>query len=56
MKLGKKRLDGSDDRACAFCKKRYDQVARLIAGPGVYICDQCIRLANEILEEEGIPT
>jgi len=37
---------------CSFCGKYQDQVKRLIAGPGVYICDECIELCNEILAEE----
>ena len=37
---------------CSFCGKAQDQVRKLIAGPGVYICDECIDLCNEILEEE----
>lgn len=44
-----------DDRGtlkCSFCGKNQDQVRKLIAGPGVYICDECIELCNEIIEEE----
>ena len=37
---------------CSFCGKSQDQVRKLIAGPRVYICDECIQLCNEILEEE----
>lgn len=37
---------------CSFCSKVQDQVKKLIAGPGVYICDECIELCNEIIEEE----
>ncbi|HZY08055.1 MAG TPA: ClpX C4-type zinc finger protein, partial [Ilumatobacteraceae bacterium] len=37
---------------CSFCGKSQKQVKRLIAGPGVYICDECIDLCNEIIEEE----
>ncbi len=37
---------------CSFCGKYQDQVKRLIAGPGVYICDECIELCNEIISEE----
>ena len=40
--------------SCSFCGKSQRQVAKLIAGPGVYICDECIGLCNEILEEELI--
>lgn len=37
---------------CSFCGKQQEQVKKLIAGPGVYICDECIELCNEIIEEE----
>lgn len=37
---------------CSFCGKHQDQVRRLIAGPGVYICDECVELCNDILDEE----
>jgi len=37
---------------CSFCGKSQEQVRKLIAGPGVYICDDCIELCNEIIEEE----
>lgn len=37
---------------CSFCGKMQDQVKKLVAGPGVYICDECIELCNEIIEEE----
>ena len=37
---------------CSFCGKNQDQVRRLIAGPGVYICDECIELCQEIIDEE----
>ncbi|MCH5584652.1 ATP-dependent protease ATP-binding subunit ClpX [Shimazuella sp. AN120528] len=37
---------------CSFCGKSQDQVRKLVAGPGVYICDECIELCNEIVEEE----
>lgn len=45
----------SDDRKqlrCSFCNKTQDQVRKLIAGPGVYICDECIEICSEIIEEE----
>jgi ATP-dependent Clp protease ATP-binding subunit ClpX len=38
---------------CSFCGKGQDQVRKLVAGPGVYICDQCIDLCQEVLEEDG---
>ncbi len=44
----------SDRRRCSFCWKSEDQVGKLVAGPGVYICDECVELCNEILEEERI--
>lgn len=37
---------------CSFCKKSEDQVRKLVAGPGIYICDECIKQCNEIIEEE----
>lgn len=37
---------------CSFCGKMQEQVKKLIAGPGVYICDECVELCNEIIEEE----
>ena len=39
---------------CSFCGKTQDQVNRLIAGPGVYICDQCVELCTEIMEDEMV--
>src|SRR5579883_2986594 len=43
----------SDNRLkCSFCGKSQDQVKKLIAGPGVFICDECVDLCNEILDEE----
>ncbi len=44
--------DGADLLKCSFCGKSQKQVKKLIAGPGVYICDECIDLCNEIIEEE----
>ncbi|MCY0875083.1 MAG: ATP-dependent protease ATP-binding subunit ClpX [Firmicutes bacterium] len=48
-------LKFNDDKGqlkCSFCGKTQDQVRKLVAGPGVYICDECIELCNEIVEEE----
>ncbi|HLS36600.1 MAG TPA: ATP-dependent protease ATP-binding subunit ClpX [Bacillota bacterium] len=45
----------NDDKGqlkCSFCGKSQDQVRKLVAGPGVYICDECIELCNDIVEEE----
>jgi ATP-dependent Clp protease ATP-binding subunit ClpX len=47
-------LDGS--LRCSFCGKPESDVGKLIAGPRVYICDACIGLCGEILEEEQTPT
>jgi ATP-dependent Clp protease ATP-binding subunit ClpX len=44
--------DPSDQLQCSFCGKSQRQVRKLIAGPGVYICDECIDLCNEIIDEE----
>ncbi|PFG42699.1 ATP-dependent Clp protease ATP-binding subunit ClpX [Isoptericola jiangsuensis] len=44
--------DGADLLKCSFCGKSQKQVKKLIAGPAVYICDECIELCNEIIEEE----
>lgn len=48
--------ESSDLFKCNFCGKSQKQVKKLIAGPGVYICDECIGLCNEIIEEEFPPT
>lgn len=40
---------------CSFCGKNKSQVEKLVAGPGVYICDECIRMCAEVLEEERAP-
>jgi ATP-dependent protease Clp ATPase subunit len=44
---------GPDTLACSFCGKSQKQVLKLIAGPGVYICDECIELCVEIIAEES---
>jgi ATP-dependent Clp protease ATP-binding subunit ClpX len=44
--------DANDDLLCSFCGKSQDEVKKLIAGPSVYICDECIQLCNEIIAEE----
>ena len=48
--------EGGDLLKCSFCGKSQKQVKKLIAGPGVYICDECIDLCNEIIEEEFAST
>jgi ATP-dependent Clp protease ATP-binding subunit ClpX len=47
-----RRNDPNDDLLCSFCGKSQDEVRKLIAGPSVYICDECIQLCNEIIAEE----
>ena len=42
----------SDLLKCSFCGKSQKQVKKLIAGPAIYICDECIELCNEIIEDE----
>ncbi|HHW12905.1 MAG TPA: ATP-dependent Clp protease ATP-binding subunit ClpX [Firmicutes bacterium] len=44
--------DDKGQLKCSFCGKAQEQVKKLIAGPGVYICDECIELCNEIIDEE----
>lgn len=46
----------SVNELCSFCEKPKCSVERLIAGPGVYICNECVDLCNEIIEEERTPT
>ncbi len=46
------RHEGTEHLQCSFCGKPQHQVRKLIAGPGVYICDECIDLCNEIVDEE----
>jgi ATP-dependent Clp protease ATP-binding subunit ClpX len=52
---GEKMFKFNDEKGqlkCSFCGKTQDQVRKLVAGPGVYICDECIELCTEIVEEE----
>src|SRR3989442_16033886 len=53
-----KRRDSRDTKErhswrCSFCGKAKDKVRKLVAGPGVFICDQCVHLCNEVLQSEG---
>jgi ATP-dependent Clp protease ATP-binding subunit ClpX len=48
-----RRKDESDNLFCSFCGKNQNEVKKLIAGPAVYICDECIQLCSEIIEEES---
>ena len=45
--------NGNDNLFCSFCGKSQREVTKLIAGPAVYICDECIQLCSEIIEEES---
>lgn len=46
------KVDDRKQLRCSFCNKTQDQVRKLIAGPGVYICDECIEICSEIIDEE----
>jgi ATP-dependent Clp protease ATP-binding subunit ClpX len=50
--MSKRGADKSTDLLCSFCGKSQSEVKKLIAGPGVYICDECIELCNDIIAEE----
>ena len=50
--MSKRGTDKSTDLLCSFCGKSQSEVKKLIAGPGVYICDECIELCNDIIAEE----
>lgn len=39
---------------CSFCSKRGDQVGKLVSGPGVFICNECVEMCVEIFEHEGV--
>ena len=47
-----KGTEGEDSHECSFCGKSAEFAKRLIAGPGVYICDECIQVCNRILSED----
>jgi len=51
--MDKKNSDGFGNLCCSFCGKNQREVKKLIAGPSVYICDECIELCNDIIAEEG---
>lgn len=46
-------FDDNEKLTCSFCGKTEDLVRKLVAGPGVYICDECIELCQEIVSEEN---
>lgn len=50
--MARKRDDRSGELRCSFCGKSQDEVKKLIAGPTVYICDECVELCNDIIAEE----
>jgi ATP-dependent protease Clp ATPase subunit len=50
--MSKRGADKGADLLCSFCGKSQSEVKKLIAGPGVYICDECIELCNDIIAEE----
>src|SRR6516164_7790726 len=52
MESGKRRDDAHGNLSCSFCGKNQKEVKKLIAGPTVYICDECIGLCNDIIAEE----
>ena len=52
VRLMARASEGNEQLLCSFCGKSQRQVKKLIAGPGVYICDECIDLCNEIIDEE----
>ncbi|GIW21478.1 MAG: hypothetical protein KatS3mg068_0485 [Candidatus Sericytochromatia bacterium] len=44
----------NNEPRCSFCNKTQNQVKKLIAAPGVFICDECVELCNQILQDEGL--
>jgi ATP-dependent Clp protease ATP-binding subunit ClpX len=51
----KKRVSSPHPIRCSFCGRGQEEVARLVSGPSVYICSECVRLCNDILDGEGEP-
>src|SRR5512140_1214225 len=51
----KKRIASPHPIRCSFCGRGQDEVARLVSGPSVYICSECVRLCNDILDGETAP-
>jgi ATP-dependent Clp protease ATP-binding subunit ClpX len=54
MAKRKKKDANSNELVCSFCAKTQDEVRKLIAGPDVYICDECVQLCLEIVDEDGV--
>jgi len=48
------KLNRSHEVSCSFCGKSQSAVKKIVAGPGVFICDECVELCNEILNEDDI--
>ena len=48
------KLNNSREVSCSFCGKSQSAVKKIVAGPGVFICDECVELCNEILNEDDI--
>ena len=48
----RRKQDANKDLCCSFCGKSQKEVRKLIAGPSVYICDECVELCNEIITED----
>jgi ATP-dependent Clp protease ATP-binding subunit ClpX len=46
-----KKTEGTKNLICSFCGKTHDEVIRMIAGPSVFICDECVSLCNEVIAE-----
>ena len=55
MADGKGKDEGGKLLYCSFCGKNQNEVRKLIAGPSVYICDECVDLCNDIIREEVLP-
>ncbi|MBL7662318.1 ATP-dependent Clp protease ATP-binding subunit ClpX [bacterium] len=51
--IGRNDKSARSNLSCTFCDKTQDEVKKLVAGPGVYICDECVELCNDILSEDG---
>ena len=52
--MAREKISGKDTLHCNFCGKSQKEVKKLIAGPGVYICDECIELCNDIIQEDSL--
>ena len=50
--MNNNKTDDTKPVKCSFCGKYQDQVRRIVAGPGVFICDECVELCQEIIDED----